>query len=201
MKALILKDCYVLWKQMRIFVLLIAVMSVLNSSFYTLFAVIWAAMLPYTAIAYDERSHWDQLASMMPYSTRDLVLSKYVLGWLCMAAALLLCLIVQTGAGIFNHTAPDYALIAMSFFVGIITLDITLPLVFRFGVERGRMGFMLLIVAIAILGGIVLNVETIGGNLLGLPVHMVILLPAAALIATVLSIPLSIRMYQNQNRS
>ena len=44
-------------------------------------------MLPYTAMAYDERSKWNQLAAMMPYSDRDIVLSKYVFGWLFILAA------------------------------------------------------------------------------------------------------------------
>ena len=86
MKALVQKDFYVIWKQMRILVLVLALLSMVNSAFNTVFLVVWCSMLPYTAMAYDERSHWNQLAAMMPYSKRDIVLSKYVLGWLCMAA-------------------------------------------------------------------------------------------------------------------
>ena len=103
MSALIRKDFYVLWKQMRFFLLLVIVFSVIGSEFYTIFAVVWASMLPYTALAYDERSHWDQLAAMMPYSTRNMVLSKYVLGWLCMAGAMMLCLTVSVVRGMVLH--------------------------------------------------------------------------------------------------
>ena len=89
MKALLMKDFYTLWRQLRVYLLVMLVISVFNGSFGNIFITIWAALLPYTAMAYDERSKWDQMAAMMPYSTRDIVISKYVLGWLCTAAAAL----------------------------------------------------------------------------------------------------------------
>ena len=76
MKALLLKDTYVIWKQMKIFLIIILVFSAIPSGFNSAFAVIYAAMMPYTAMAYDERSKWDQMAAMMPYSARDVVLGK-----------------------------------------------------------------------------------------------------------------------------
>ena len=65
MKALIKKDIYVIWKQMRMFVLLILALSMINNTFNAVFLVVWCSMLPYTAMAYDEQSHWDQMAVMI----------------------------------------------------------------------------------------------------------------------------------------
>ena len=70
MKALILKDTYVMWKQTKVLLILILVFSCLPGAFYPTFAVVYAAILPYSAMAYDERSKWDQLAAMLPYSDR-----------------------------------------------------------------------------------------------------------------------------------
>ena len=95
MQALILKDFYVMWKQTRIFLLVILVFSAIPGSFNAVFAVIYSAMLPYTAMAYDERSKWNQLAAMMPYSDRDIVLSKYAFGWLFILAATAASLVLQ----------------------------------------------------------------------------------------------------------
>ena len=93
MSALILKDFYVLWRQARYFLILILVFSAIPGSFNATFAVVYTSMLPYTAMAYDERSKWDQLAATMPYSQRDLVLSKYVFGWLAAGAAVCISLL------------------------------------------------------------------------------------------------------------
>nr|WP_325212313.1 ABC-2 transporter permease [uncultured Oscillibacter sp.] len=193
MKALIRKDFYVIWKQMRIFVLVVLFMSMVNTTFNSVFIVIWCSMLPYTAMAYDERSHWNQLAAMMPYSRRDVVLSKYVLGWLCMAASGLLCLAMQTVIGQFSGNATDVPTLLFSLCLGVISLDITLPAVMHFGVERGRMIFMVVIFGVAIGASFVADrVEKLPD--FRLPV--VILLPLAVIAATAASIPLSMKLYK-----
>lgn len=197
MKALIRKDAYVLWRQMRVFIVLIVVMMLVNNtSFYGLFAVLWTAMLPFTALAYDERSHWDQLADMMPYSTLEIVLEKYVLGWLCIAGAVLLCLAAITVRGTLTHTAPDYSNMLMSPFIGMMAISVMLPMTFRFGVERGRMGLILAIIFIGVGFGISAGVIMPDGSL---PLPAVILVPLAALAFTAFSIPLSVRFYRSRS--
>ena len=193
MKALVQKDFYVIWKQMRMFVLVLALLSMVNSAFNTVFLVVWCSMLPYTAMAYDERSHWNQLAAMMPYSKRDIVLSKYALGWLSMAASGVFCLAVQAAAGIVSGSAPSVPTLLASLCVGIISLDITLPAVLRFGVERGRMIFMVVIFGVAISIGILVDMVD---ELPSLPVPLVVLLPLGAAAGTALSIPLSMKLYK-----
>ena len=193
MKALIQKDFYVIWKQMRIFVLVMVLLSMVNSAFNTVFLVVWCSMLPYTAMAYDERSHWNQMAAMMPYSRRDIVLSKYVLGWLCIAAAGVLCLALQAVSGIFSGNAPSVLTLLASLCLGIICLDITLPAVLRFGVERGRMLFMVLIFGVAVSVGALAEMVD---EFPSLPIPLMMLLPVAAAVATAVSIPLSIKLYQ-----
>ena len=66
MKALLYKDAMVLWKQMKLMLLLILIFAVIPSEFQNTFAVLYAALLPYSALAYDERSRWDRMAAAMP---------------------------------------------------------------------------------------------------------------------------------------
>ena len=192
MKALIWKDFYVLWKQMRMVVLILILLSVVGGVFNSVFVTVWCSMLPFTAIAYDERSHWDQLAAMMPYSKREIVLSKYVLGWLSMAA-IALSLVFQTAAAVFTHEAPALTTWAVSFLGGVLALDFTLPMVFRFGVEKGRWGFMIIVFGVALLGGAAAGMVE---ELPSIPVPALALLFVAAVGATVVSTPLSIKLYQ-----
>jgi energy-coupling factor transporter ATP-binding protein EcfA2 len=63
-------------------------------------AIVYAAMLPITVIAYDERSKWDQLAAMMPYSKRELVFSKYLLGYIGVALFSIITLVLQVAVGL-----------------------------------------------------------------------------------------------------
>ena len=113
MKALILKDTYVIWRQMKYFLVMILLFSALPSGFNNAFAVGYAAMLPYTALAYDERSKWEQMAAVMPYSTRDIVLGYYVFGWLCIAAAAVLSLLLQAVLSLVSSRSFSPAMMAM----------------------------------------------------------------------------------------
>lgn len=195
MKALLLKDYCVLWKQLRFFLLFILIFSALPGGFNGVFAVTYAALLPYSCIAYDERSKWDQLAAMMPYTARDLVLSRYVLGWIAAAGACALSLVLQGVFSTLLETGFYPVTLVLAFFACLTTLAITLPLIFRFGVERGRLLMFLIIFLVCgsagALGGIADATS-------GLPPAAVWLLLPVSLVLTVLSVPLSIRWYAHR---
>ena len=147
MTALLLKDYYVIFRQMKIFLLLILVFSCIPGTFYSTFAVVYASMLPYTALAYDERSRWDQMAAMMPYSARDVVLSKYLFGWIAVAVSAAATFVLQTILSVIwlsDVEGPSIPVILLSVCVAVCILDITLPMMFRFGVEKGRLVMFLI---------------------------------------------------------
>lgn len=201
MKGLIQKDVYVLWKQMKIFLLVMLVIMVGNGSFGSVFVVVWCSMLPYTALAYDERCKWDQMAAMMPYSPRDLVLSKYVLGWLCAGAAGAVVLAVQAVIRVLHLPMATGSPLAVliSFCASASVLAVTLPVMIRFSVERGRMVMFLVIFlvcgAAGALGTISISVDQTAGGIQGLFGFFMLILPVAAVVLTAVSIPLSMRLY------
>ena len=199
MKALLLKDTYVIWKQMKIFLLIILVFSAIPSGFNSAFAVIYAAMMPYTAMAYDERSKWDQMAAMMPYSTRDIVLGKYVFGWLCIAAAMVLSALFQ-GLLSFLGASLSLALLAMSALSGLCVLAITLPVMFRFGVEKGRLAMFLIIFLVCSTAGGISSITISEGSGATFAVQnlLLLILLVAAVVLTAVSVPLSMRFYRER---
>ena len=199
MSALILKDYYVIFRQMRIFLLLVLVFSCIPGAFYSTFAVVYASMLPYTALAYDERSHWDQMAAMMPYSDRDLVLSKYVFGWLSTAAAAAATFVLQTVlAAVWpGAEGPSVPVILLSVCVAVCILDITLPMMFRFGVEKARLAMFLIIFLVCASAGAISVIDQSGGPDFGFQMWAP---PAVAVVMTAVSVPLSVRFYGRRRR-
>ena len=197
MKALILKDTYVIWRQMKYFLILILIFSALPSGFNNAFAVIYTSMLPYTALAYDERSKWDQLAAMMPYSTRDAVLSKYVFGWLCIGGAAVLSGLLQMALSLVVDRVFLPGVMVLSVLGAVCILAISLPLMFRMGVEKGRLAMFLVIFLVCGAAGAIAHIaESVGsGTVFAFqgPVLGVTLL--AALVLTAVSVPLSMRFY------
>lgn len=153
MKGLLLKDVYTLMREASIFLLIIAVFALMGN---TAISVVYAALLPITALAYDERSKWGNLAATMPYSVRELVLSKYLLGYLGIAGASVLTVTTQLLLACVRRTPADAGELWMSALlmacVASVALSVNLPFMFRMGVERGRIVFFLLIAGTVFVG-------------------------------------------------
>lgn len=148
MKGLLIKDFFTLVKQLKFVLLFLIIMVVIPGINQSAFAMIYFAMMPITAMAYDERCKWDSLAAIMPYTAKDLVLSKYLLGYIGMGAASILSLGANWIIKLFQHntlTMADALAILLIACTGMILLAVNLPFIFRFGVEKGRIVFMVII--------------------------------------------------------
>ncbi len=161
MKGLLLKDCYTITKQLKIFLIVIPVMAVTGGFFMSAFAVLLGAVLPMTAIAYDERSKWDELAAMMPYSKGNLVLSKYLLGYICMSGAAILVvtgqLLMKTLGIVYTDSSINMLLFAI---VGGLTfIAINTPILFKFGSEKGRFVYLITLALIGASGSILKDID------------------------------------------
>lgn len=196
MRASLYKDACVLLKQTKIFFAIILLFAVLGGPAWTAFATWYAALLPITAMAYDERARWDLYAAGLPYSRRDLVLGKYLLSWLSIAATAALSLLCQLVLSLFRGAGDLPALVdALPLIVcaPLLLSAVLLPVLFRYGVERGRMIFY---GAIAVFGVVAYLLfrdrpEPATGSVL--PLTAILLVAAVA--ATLLSIRCSIRVY------
>ena len=196
MKALIIKDTYVIWRQMKYFLVMILIFSALPNGFNNAFAVVYASMLPYTALAYDERSKWDQMAAMMPYSTRDVVLGKYVFGWLCIGAAAVLSGLFQAVLSLVTDREVLPGTLVLSVLGALCILAITLPVMFRFGVEKGRLAMFLIIFLVCGTAGAIASITVSGdGGAFAFQGPILVVMSIAALVLTAVSVPLSIRFY------
>lgn len=203
MKALLKKDFYVLLRQMRTYLVFIALFAIMPGMNMSIFAVVYCGMLPYTAMAYDERSKWNDLAAMMPYTAGDLVLSKYVLGWAAIAATTALSLVGHLLLGGFlPETYGEMTLGSLlpTFCMGLLMMAVTLPPMFRFGVEKGRMFFMILMIVVACGGaGLVQGVIGSGDEIPAALNTLVNLgIPVLSVIATAISVPLSMKLHSRR---
>lgn len=202
MKGLLLKDFYTLIKQMKLFLLMIVVFTLIPGFSMSGFAIVYAAMLPITALAYDERSKWAQLAAMMPYKPVQLVLSKYLLGYIVVAVTLALTLAAQALTG-FAKGIPiggmDVFTTCVTAVVALLIQAFNLPLMFRFGVEKGRM-LLLIVVALSVMvvmGSGAFLMTALGG-LTAVSLRWAALALAGAAALNLLSIKVAVSMYEKR---
>ena len=162
MKSLLLKDFYVITKQLKIFLIIIPVIALTTGEAMSTFSILLGAVLPMTAIAYDERSKWNELAAMMPYSKFDLIFSKYLLGYLCMFGAALLVFIGQIIGKNNGIVVIDDDINVLLFAVmgGLIFIAINTPILFKFGSEKGRFVFIITMALVGASGPILQKVDS-----------------------------------------
>lgn len=153
MKGLILKDLYMTAKYFRNYLLILLLFLGLSfTSGENLFVVFYpgliCAMLPVNLLAYDERSHWDIYCGTLPV-TRDMVVSaKYLLSALIQGSVFLLTAVVQALRMVMegDFQMESYlVLLGMLWMVFLFASSISMPFMFKMGVEKGRMAYYVMI--------------------------------------------------------
>lgn len=209
MKGLLLKDWFVIWKQGRVMLLLaflyILITAISGGYFFAALAVIFLSALPITAIGLDERSKWEHYAVMMPYSRKQLVLSKYIFAIAGILAVLVLYIIFVSAVSFLRNQSIDFmnllyvALALLS--LGCAFSAVILPIVFRLGVEKGRMFFFILIILVMLcVGSITPNhgeATTVLTEIINAPGIFYMFIIAIGLI--VFSAFLSIKLYERRD--
>lgn len=202
MKGLLLKDFYTLVVQMKLFLLMIAIFTLVPNFSMSGFAIVYAAMLPITTLAYDERSKWTQLAAMMPYTPTELVVSKYILGYVTVAGAFALSLIAQAVIGSLKGSpigGMDVLVVFITANIALLIQAANLPLIFHFGVEKGRLLFMGIIAAMVMIGmGAGTFLLTLFENASAALLRWAILAGSVTVILNILSIRIAVAMYEKR---
>lgn len=198
MKGLLLKDILTLYKQTKIILLLMVVFACIPGLPTSAFAVFYGAMMPITALAYDERSKWDELAAMMPYTAKAIVGSKYALGLLLIGSISLLSAASQVVVSVVQHvplnteTLISIPLVACG---ALLMMLIDLPLMFRFGVEKGRIIYILL--TCGCVTYFAMNTDDVIASLDTVSVYSALLMVLAiTIVAFVISYTISVRVYR-----
>lgn len=153
MKGLILKDFYMIKKYCRYY-LLVAVVFVAvsfasnDNLFFALYPCLLCGMIPATLLGYDERSRWLQYSGVLPYTKAQIVSSKYLIGLFVQIAVILLIAAAQAVQMNINGTfvLGDYVMfILMVLIMATIASSISLPFMFKSGVEKGRIAYYAMI--------------------------------------------------------
>ena len=205
MIALLRKDIYVADKQARLLIVLALIFCLIPNmgAFSSTYALMTAFMIPINSLAYDDKSKWDKYAAMLPYRISELVGSKYLL---CVIYTGLAFLIVAVGMAVqglvVTKAGIDWTELWETELVLIVTMafimNLTLPMLYRFGTERGRMLMILMLGAALGMGlGLVKIVKTL--HIPGLPLPLIVTAGvAAAVLLTVISVRLALRFYRNR---
>ena len=138
-RRLLLKDIFELWAQCRVQLVLTGVYLLLP--LFTSVGMMLLAMMPIYALGYDERCRWERYALAMPVRKSDLFWSRFLLGVIAIA----LGAAVQALAALLTGRGELLSSLAVTAPSAVVYLLITLPLMMKLGVEKGRFLLLLLL--------------------------------------------------------
>ena len=167
MKGLILKDLYMMKKYCKAYLFLVIIFIAVSfvgdtNLFFIFYPCMLCGMIPVNLLGYDERSRWLQYSETMPYTKQQIVSGKYLVGLGTQIAMILVVGIAQAIRMSIGGTfiLGEYLVLMMLLLImSLLASSITLPFMFKLGVEKGRMAYYIMV-------GVVCAGSIISSNLL-----------------------------------
>ena len=146
MSALLLKDFYSLRPYFKSFGIMYLIFIVCFLKTPEVLSSVMAVMSPMAVIntmSYDDYYHWNRYAKALPMGSRTIVKSKYILLVLLSAAMSAVAGVVGSVMSIVQNMAAEKLPVIWggalgSVGIAILLYSFVLPLLYKFGVEKGR---------------------------------------------------------------
>ena len=206
MSGLVLKDLLSLRRYLKSIVIFLLIYDIIfivvdQASSAIGVTIFILANLHVSASAYDESSRWDSYAQSLPLSHPQIVLSRYLTAGISSLAGLAVGIVLFAANIAVHGFTQDQIAASLGAILAIIPINIlvqlfTLPLIYRFGVQRARL-FIVLGYALAV-ALLVLSVPFLAGALSA--IGSIALCAAAVVlilvVGTVVSFRISCRIYE-----
>lgn len=203
MKGLFRKDLYMLWSYCRIFCILLPLFLAAScfqpdNFFFAIYPSIIVGILPVTLMSYEEKCKWHTFCQTLPIPRWKVVLEKYLLSAAGSAVIFLISAVIQYG--IFRQSKPfDWegyqANLTLLVCLGLGSPGLLLPVIFRLGVEKGRLAYYFVLGGGSAIGGLL----TVSADQLRLPRLSGLAICLIFAILFFLSCLLSIRFYHKRD--
>lgn len=156
MNGLILKDLYNLKNSGKSLLIAIVAFSLLyflqgiNMEVWNVFIILTGSILVINTMSYDNTAKWDKYELTMPVTRRDVVLSKYLVSIIVIFIGAVLATALSFAQGISKHNLDVIEIFTVNGAAlagGFLFISITLPVIYKFGVEKSRILILLIFLA------------------------------------------------------
>ena len=206
MKGLLLKDWYMMKKYCRYYLFVsigFIILSMISSGnmFFVFYPCLLCGMIPVNLLGYDERSRFTEYVGTLPYTKTQIVSAKYLIGLFTQIAMLIvICAAQGVKMGIEGTFVMKEFLVLMMLLLVMASVasSLTLPFIFKYGVEKGR-GAYYVMIGVVCAGSIIAT--TIFKEGLQNEIQLNAVLPTACLVGIgiyVLSWYLSVVLYKKK---
>lgn len=157
MKGLLYKDLFAVVKYYKSYFFLILIFLAASwfdpeNLFYSLYPCILVGSIIVSLISMDESSKWNMTCGFLPFSQTQLVCVKYLVGLVLASSFLVITVGGQTVRMMVQDALvwEELALMAvMMISTGFLMPGLMLPFIYKFGVEKGRLAYIVVLGASA----------------------------------------------------
>ncbi len=153
MKGLLLKDWYMMKKYCRYYLFVsigFIILSMMSSGnmFFIFYPCLLCGMIPVNLLGYDERSRFTEYVGTLPYTKTQIVSAKYLIG-LFTQISMMIAIGIAQGVKMSiegNFILKEFLVLMMLLLImASVASSLTLPFVFKYGVEKGRGAYYVMI--------------------------------------------------------
>ncbi|MBR6801792.1 MAG: ABC-2 transporter permease [Eubacteriaceae bacterium] len=203
MKGLIIKDYYMVKKYLKFYIVMIITFSIAyacgaDSAFFTIYPSVLSGVLVTTLLSYDESFRFLEYSATLPITKKTFVVAKYAFALIMVGVMLVINTISATMnfviSGNFSVTAVLMQ-VCLLVLITVLGFALTLPLTFRFGQEKGRIVY---IMVIGLLSGVFMGIGYSDNFIPQNSWTACAMLLAASVLIFIISMILSIKFYEKR---
>ena len=150
MLGLIKKDFLIIKNNLKLIIVMLMVFFIMalggqfNISFIPTFIIV---MLFISTFSYDEYNNWDAYAITLPGGRKSIVKSKYIASLFLTLLSAVITVLLNYLISVINNTAVNELISSLlgSICAIVIIQSIMYPLIFKFGMEKGRIVLFILV--------------------------------------------------------
>lgn len=204
MLALIKKDLLLMKNNLKLIGIMLIIfffMAMQGTYDLAFLPVMICIMIFMSTFSYDEYNKWDAYAITMPNGRKNIVKSKYIATLILVGISIIITLVLNITIGYINKNLDLEQIISImsGYLLAIIIIEsILYPIIFKFGIEKGRIGLFIAVFGIvSIISGLskVLNVETPINFINFIEKYWFIIIPIISIIFLIISYKISERIY------
>lgn len=140
----------VFWLVYLIFISVLNVVGDMGNTFSYMLIIV-SVMFGVAAFNYDEAYHWDRYTAALPVSTRQIVMARYGTVGACLligviSSAIFIGISYLAGNMLMEKMELLLSVLAM-LIVSVLYIELMVPIMYRFGAERGRIAVLILFIA------------------------------------------------------
>jgi len=202
MKGLIKKDLFIIKNNLKIILILFIVFFITglqNSTDMSYIPITLSVVLFLSTFSYDEYNKWDAYAITLPNGRVNIVKSKYIATIILVVITSLISLVLNLLTGYINNSINFEETLSMLTgitFSIILIQSISYPIIFKFGIEKGRLLlFASIFIIISLLSLIPLSINISSNIIVFIEKYWIILLLLLTSLVLSISYQISKKIY------